>query len=279
MTPIQRRLVVHGISYFLLALGAIPMLVPLVWMLSTALKTDIQVFRFPPIWIPQPVVWNNFVQALARPSLPFLRFLANSTFITCLATLGTLCSSSVVAFALSRIHWRGRNTLFFVVVVTMLLPREVTIVPQFILYRMFHWIDTFLPLIVPSFFATPFYVFILRQYMMTLETEIDQAARIDGCNTWMVFQYIVLPQCVPALLTVTLLSLQAHWNEFMGPLVFLSSTNKFTATLGLSLFNGQYSTDWNHLMAASLIVMLPVLVLFAVAQKYFVQGIVTTGIK
>jgi ABC-type glycerol-3-phosphate transport system permease component len=279
MTPKRKKAWLDVFTYLIMGLGAVIILIPLIWMLSTSLKNDAQIFKFPPAWIPSPVVWDNFVKSMTYESLPFPRFFANSIFVTLVSTFGTLLASSIVAFAFARIRWAGRDMLFAIVIMTMMLPREVIIIPEFIMFKTFGWVDTYLPLIVPAFFGNPFYIFLLRQYMRTITPELDQAARMDGCGTWTVFYRIVLPQCVPALLTVTLFSIQSHWNEFLGPLIYLNTTNKFTMSLGLSMFSGQYGTEWGLLMAASLMAMLPILILFAVAQKYFIQGVVVTGVK
>lgn len=275
----RMRIVLDVLTYVILALGACVILVPLVWMLSTSLKTDAQIFKFPPEWIPDPFMWSNYKSSMVDYGLPFARFFLNSGLITVLSTIGALISSSVVAFAFSRLSWQGRDALFFLVIVTMMIPREVVLVPEFILFKSLGWIDTFLPLIVPAFFGHPFYIFILRQYMMGITPEMDQAARIDGCGTWRVYWNIIMPQCRLVLITVVIFSIQSNWNEFIGPLVYLNSMKNFTVSIGLSMFSGQYGTEWGLLMAASLLVMLPILILFAVAQRHFIQGIVITGIK
>jgi multiple sugar transport system permease protein len=281
MTQSQSRakLIADILTYVVLAVGACIIMIPLVWMLSTSLKTEAQIFKFPPEWIPDPVMWSNYKKSMMDYGLPFGRFFLNSALVTTLSTIGALLSSSIVAFAFSRLAWKGRDILFFLVIITMMIPREVVLVPEFILFRTFGWIDTFLPLIVPAFFGHPFYIFIMRQYMMGISPEMDQAARIDGCNTWRVYWNIIMPQCVLVLLTVVIFSIQASWNDFIGPLVYLNSTKNFTVSIGLSMFSGQYGTEWGLLMAASLLVMAPILLLFAVAQKHFIQGIVITGIK
>lgn len=279
MTRKQSKAVMDVLTYTIIGLGALVILLPLIWMLSTALKENAQIFKFPPELIPSPFNWGNFAQALTYQSLPFPLFYLNSVTVTVLSTMGSLMASSIVAFAFSRIRWAGRDVLFIIVIATMMLPREVIIVPEFILFKTFGWVDTFLPLIVPSFFGNAFYIFLLRQYMRTISPELDQAARMDGCGTWKVFYKIILPQCKPALLTVMLFSIQSHWNEFIGPLIYLNNTENFTVSLGLSMFSGQYGTQWGLLMAASLMAMLPIIILFAVAQRYFIQGVVITGVK
>jgi len=266
-------------TYAVLSIGAACVALPFLWLLSTSLKTRQQIFRFPPEWVPEPFVWENYVVALTYQGLPFARFFANSAFVTVVATIGAVASSALVAFAFSRLGWRGRDALFVVVLVTMIFPKEITIIPEFVLFRSFGWLDTFLPLIAPAYFGQPFFIFLLRQYMLTISPEMDQAAAIDGCGPWRTFRHIVLPQCAPALMTVGIFSIQGHWNDFLGPLVFLNSIEHFTMNLGLSMFSGQYGTEWGYLMAASTLAMLPILVLFAVAQKYYIAGIVVTGVK
>lgn len=267
------------ITYTLLLVGIIIVMVPIVWLISTALKDNQQIFRQPPSLIPSPVRWENFMQSMTHSGLPFTRFFLNSFIITIISTIGAVISSFIVAFSFARLRWFGQKTLFFIVVMTMVIPAEVIIVPQFIIYKSIGWVDTFAPLIVPSFFGGAFFIFILRQYMMTIPKEMDEAAKIDGCNTWNILWKIIFPQSIPAALAIAIYSIQGHWNAFLEPLIYLSSTKKFTITLGLSLFNGQYSTEWGLLMAASIIVVSPILLMFIFAQKYFIQGVVISGVK
>lgn len=266
-------------AYVLLSIGLAIILIPLVWMVSTALKDLQQIFRFPPTVMPHPVRWSNFREALTMDDLPFFRFFGNSVIITISAALGSVVSSTLVAFAFARLNWRGRDLLFFVVIATMMIPRETTLVPRFILFRDFGWLDTYLPLVVPEYFANPFFVFLLRQYMLTIPLEIDQAAIIDGCNEWQVMTRVIVPISRLAILTVTVFAIQTHWNEFTDPLVFISSLDRFPISLGLAMFKGQYGTDYHLLMAASLVAMLPLIIIFAIFQKQFVEGVVVTGIK
>lgn len=269
----------HGLAaYVVLGWGGLFILAPLAWMLSTSLKTRSEVFRFPPEWIPEAFLWRNYVEALTL--LPFDVFFWNTVFITGLAVLGELASSAVVAFAFARLRWKYRNALFMVVLATMMLPRQVTLIPTFILFtRVFGWKDTFYPLIVPSFFAVPFFVFLLRQFYMTLPFDLDDAATIDGCSKLGVFWRIVLPLAKPALAAVAIFSFQFHWNDFFYPLIYLFDKDKFTLALGLRFFQGNYGTDWHYLMAASLVVMLPVILVFFFAQRVFIQGVVYHGFK
>ena len=275
----QRRALGDALTYLVLLLGGIILMIPVAWLLSTSLKDNQQIFRWPPSLLPDPVIWENYVDAMSFSSLPFGRFFLNTFMITSLSTLGAVFSCYIVAFSFSRLRWKGRNTLFFVVVLTMIIPIEVIIVPRFIIYKSIKWLDTYWPLILPHWFSTPYCVFLLRQYMMTIPREMDEAAIIDGCNRWQTLWLIIFPQSMMAAMAVIIFTVQGSWNELLEPLIYLSSMNKYTVTLGLSFFNGQYSTQWGMLMAASILVVSPILLLFIVAQKYFIQGIVVSGVK
>lgn len=275
----SERVAQNVVAYIVLSIGLVIIMIPLIWMVSTALKDLQQVFRFPPTIIPDPVRWSNFREALTKDTLPFAAFYRNTIVITTVATIGAVTSSTVVAFSFSRLRWRGRDALFFLVIITMMIPREITLVPRFILFRSFGWIDSFLPLTVPEFFGNPFFIFLLRQYMLTVPVEIDQAATIDGCNEWQVMTRVIIPTSRVAILTVLIFSVQQTWNEFTDPLVFINTLSRFPISLGLAMFKGQYGTDYNLLMAASLLTMIPLIVLFAIFQRHFVDGVVVTGVK
>jgi multiple sugar transport system permease protein len=255
------------------------LLVPIVWLLSTSLKDNQQIFRWPPSLLPSPALWENFPNSMTYSGLPFGRFFLNTVFITTVSALGAVASCYIVAFSFSRLRWKGRNALFFVVVMTMIIPIEVIIVPRFMIYRSIHWLDSYLPLILPHWFSTPYCVFLLRQYMMTIPREMDEAATIDGCNHWQTLWRIIFPQSKTAAMAVIIFTVQGCWNDLLEPLIYLSSMDRYTATLGLSFFNGQYGTQWGMLMAAAILVVSPILLLFIVAQKYFIQGIVVSGVK
>ncbi|MBV7330587.1 carbohydrate ABC transporter permease [Chloroflexi bacterium TSY] len=272
-----QNLLNYTLIYAILIAGACVTLAPLAWMISTSLKKRSAVFRFPPEWIPDPVLWTNYPEALTL--LPFGTFFVNTVIITFLAVLGELVSSSVVAYSFARLRWKGRNLLFIIVLATMMLPRQVTLIPVFIIFRNLDWINTFRPLIVPSWFGIPFFIFLLRQFYMTIPFDLDDAAAIDGCSRFGVFWRIVLPLSKPALAAVAIFSFQFHWNDFFQPLIYLFDKEKFTLALGLRFFQGNYGTDWHYLMAASLVVMLPVILVFFFAQKIFIQGVVYTGFK
>ena len=263
--------------YAILIAGALVILAPLAWMISTSLKNRSAIFRFPPEWIPDPVLWHNYPEALTI--LPFGTFFINTVIVTLLAVLGELISSAVVGYSFARLRWKGRNLLFVVVLATMMLPRQVTLIPVFIIFRSLDWINTFAPLVVPSWFGVPFYIFLLRQFYMTIPFDLDDAAAIDGCSRLGVFWRIVLPLSKPVLASVAIFSFQYHWNDFFQPLIYLFDNEKFTLALGLRFFQGNYGTEWHYLMAASLVVMLPLILVFFFAQKIFIQGVVYTGFK
>ncbi len=264
--------------YSLLIAGGIIILVPFFWMVSTSLKIPGREFIYPPQWIPRPVNWSNYPEGWTL--FPFTRWLGNTLFITIFSIVGQVASVSLVAYSFARLRYPGRNILFLVCLATMMLPRQVTMIPVFILFRHLRWIDTFKPLIVPFYFAVgAFFIFLMRQFYLTIPTELEDAARIDGCNTFGIFLRIMLPLSRPALGIVAVFSFMGHWNDFMGPLIYLSSTEKFTLALGLRLFQGQFYVSWTRLMAVSILILLPCIAIFFIAQKYYIQGIVITGIK
>jgi ABC-type glycerol-3-phosphate transport system permease component len=266
-------LIVHGI----LLVGLVFMLAPLVWMISTSLKDPAYVFNLPPQWLPQPVRWSNYAQAFQQE--PLLRYFGNTALITGLDVVGKVASCSLVAFAFSRLRWRGRDALFLVMLSTLMLPPQVTLIPQFVGYRVIGWTNTFLPLIVPNFFGGPFLTFLLRQFFMSLPQELDAAARIDGASTFGIFWRIILPQARPGLAAVAIFEFTGAWNDFLGPLIYLNTPDHFTLALGLRAFVAEWGPQWHLLMAASLVTIFPVLLLFFLGQRYFIQGIVFSGVK
>jgi multiple sugar transport system permease protein len=267
----------QGITYIALTLGAILFTIPFLWMVSTSLKSPGDILLLPPKWIPNPVVWENYPEAWT--SLPFTRFLVNTCTITFSCIIGNMLSCTLVAYGFSRLRFPSRGFWFAVLLSTMMLPRQVTMIPVFVLFRNLGWLNTLKPLIVPSYFGNAFYIFLLRQFFMTLPQELDDAATIDGCSTFGIYRQIILPLAKPALATVAVFSFISHWNDFLGPLIYLTSREKMTIAVGLRLFRGQYSTEMHLLMAASTVAVLPILVIYFVAQKYFIQGIALTGMK
>ncbi len=268
--------------YTLAILTALAFSLPFFWTVTSSLKTAAEIRQVPPTFIPQDVRWANYSDVFRIA--PFAKFIWNTAVITSLAMIGQIISAAAVAFGFTRFRFPGRDWLFFVVLSTMMLPWQVTIVPQFLLFRYLGWINTFMPLIIPSFFGGgAFFIFLLRQFFMTIPRDLDEAAKLDGASSVRIFWNIILPLSGPALATVAIFSFLQHWNEFIGPLIFLNTQDKFTLSIGLRYFMvNPFENDEPReaiLMAASLIVALPSLVLFFVAQKYFVRGIVTTGLK
>jgi ABC-type glycerol-3-phosphate transport system permease component len=273
----QRRTAGHVIVHLLLWLGVVLMFIPLAWTLSTSLKPVSDIYIFPPKWIPNPIRWENYREAVT--AIPFLTYLKNTVIITGLSIVGKVASVTLVGFAFARLQWWGREVFFVIMLATMMLPPHVTLIPQFVLFKQFGWIDTFYPLIVPQFFGGPYLTFLARQFFMTLPRDLDDAARIDGCSSWGVFARVIMPLSKPVIIMIVILVFNGTWNEFLMPLIYLQNQNNFTLALGLRMFQGEAATSWHLLMAASLLTMLPVLVLFFTAQRYFMQGIVFTGVK
>lgn len=274
------RRLFHALFVYVLVLpGAILFMIPLVWMLSSALKDQKQIFIFPPQWIPNPILWENFPKAW-NDFLPFNRFLVNSLIITTNNIVGNLISCSLAAFAFARLRARGKNFFFVLVLATMLLPQEVTVIPQYVLFTKLGWNDTWLPLMVPPWFGWAFFIFLLRQFFMGIPRELDEAARLDGASSWRILWNIVIPLSKPALATVVIFGFIGNWNNFLYPLIYIRSTNNQVLAVGLNMFRGAYgNTNYNYMMAASLLVLLPVLVVFFFGQRLFVRGIALTGIK
>ena len=262
--------------HLLLCGGALVSLFPLFWLVSTALKLNGREWLFPPEWIPNPARPENFLDAWRE--LPALLFLRNSTAVALLATAGNVLAASFVAFGFARLRFVGRDVWFLVLVSTLMLPSVVTLIPTFILFRYLHWFDTLLPLIVPSWLGGgAFNVFLIRQFYATLPMELDEAARVDGASSFWIYWRVLLPLSGPALAAVAIFGFIHHWNDFLNPLVFTNSVETRTLAVGLKLLQSAYGTSWNLIMAGSVWMLLPVLVLFFVAQRYFIRGIALTG--
>jgi multiple sugar transport system permease protein len=305
----KARIFQRILIYAMLLLGSISFLMPLLLMISTGLKPIEQTMSAPPTWIPYKLYvqkdgvlteikqaevgnypassivkkpaprWSNYVEAIKAMKL-FPRYLRNTLILCVLTVIGTVISSSLAAYGFSRIEWRGRNGLFVLALATMMVPFPVTMVPMYSLFRWLGWIGTLRPLWVGSFFAGAFNVFLLRQFFMTLPKDLSEAARIDGCSEFRIFWQIVLPLCKPALMVVGLFQFMYTWNDFMGPLIYLTNQNDFTLAIGLQFFQSQTGgTEWHYLMAASTLVALPIIILFFFTQKTFIEGISMTGIK
>ena len=272
------RITKTALTYLVLIGLSCVFLIPFFWMLSTSLTEASKVIVRDREWIPHPFMWSNYYKALTV--LPFHLFLKNTLIITICCIIGQTLSASLVAFGFSRMRFPGRNVLFIMVLSTMMLPVQVTQIPTFVLFTYLRWIDTLKPLIVPAFFGGgAFFIFLLRQFFMTIPSELEDAAKIDGCSPLGIFWNVALPLSKPALATVAIFSFMGHWNDFMGPLIYIQSMENKTLALGLNSFRSLHGTEYHLLMAASISVLLPVLIIFFCAQKYFVQGIVLSGIK
>ena len=253
-------------------------LLPFIWMVRSALMNLSQIFEMPPVWIPDPIQWDNFTRALTI--LPFDRFFVNTVIIVAVSVAGTVLSSTIAAFGFSRILWKGRNLVFGILLSSMMLPGAVTLIPTFLGWRMLGFYDTYAPLLVPAFFGGGmFNVFLLRQFYMTIPRDFDEAAVMDGAGYFQIYWRIILPLSRSAIIVVALFTFMGAWNDFFGPLIYLKSTEKFTLALGLQMFQGAYTSQWDLLMAASTAVVLPCVIVFLIGQKYFLEGIALTGLK
>lgn len=274
----KSRMVGHIATHIVLILVGLFFLLPFFWMLSTALKSDQQIFVNPPVWIPDPVKWDNFAKAVTV--IPFFQYMGNTCKVAFMDVLGTVLACPLVAYGLSRLEWKGRDFLFFLTISVMMIPHEVTMIPQFIMYSKMGLVGTYVPLYLASFFGgRPFMIFLLRQFFMNLPRDLEDAARIDGASELKVYAKVVLPLVVPGVLTVALFRFMNSWNDFLGPLLYLSDDQKYTITIGLQMFTTQYSTQWSLLMAASLLTAIPVVVVYFLVQKRFIEGITFSGIK
>lgn len=273
-----QRTVKNAVVYTLLVVIAVAMTSPFIWTVSTALKARGAEFTYPPKLIPQPVMWSNFADAMT--ALPFHLFFRNTLTITAINVIGTLIVASMAAYAFARIDFAGRRFWFAVVLSTMMLPSVITMVPNYIIMVKIGWVDTFLPLTVPAVLGGgAFWIFVLRQFFSTIPREMDEAARIDGAGHLRILVQIILPLSKPALASVAVLNFIGHWNEFFYANIYLDTLEKKTLSIGLRLFQTQYETRWNLMMAASVVVLIPVLIVFFMAQKYFVQGINVSGLS
>ena len=280
--PLAMRRVRLAIKYVTAIVIAIVFLTPIVWTLSTSLKDVSTVALFPPTLLPDPPHPENYAEIFQKS--PFARWIANSVVITLAATLGTVISATLVAYSFARFRYPGRDVFFFLTIGTLILPTEVTIVPAYLLFRGLGWLDTFAPLIVPSWLGGgAFYIFLLRQFFLTLPREFDDAAKIDGANSFQTLLFVLLPLSRAALTTVVVISFISHWDEFFLPLIYLNTPTLFPLSLGLRYFQntllGEGLPMFHLLMAGATIALIPPVVLFIVAQRYFVQGIVMSGIK
>lgn len=274
---ILRRAVGPALGYAVLLAGAALFVLPFLWMISISLKDPVEVAAPGLNLIPHKALWTNYPKALTI--MPFHLYLLNTLQVTVLSVIGSVISSSIVAFAFARLKAPGRNLLFFLVLATIMLPAEVLMIPRFVIFRSIGWYDTLLPLYVPAFFGSAFYIFLIRQFFLTIPSDLEDAAKIDGCSPFRTYWQVFMPLSKPVLVTVAVFSFVSHWNDFMTPLIYLNSVDKRTLALGLATFQDVWGVDIVSLMAASTAVLIPVLVIFFLAQRYFVQGVVMSGMK
>jgi multiple sugar transport system permease protein len=274
----RKNPIVLWLTYGILIVVALVMLFPFAWLVSSSLKSELGVFSYPPEWIPNPPMWQNYVEAMTFR--PFHLYLRNSLAIAFLNIIAVVVSSSLCAYGFARIRFWGRDFWFAVVIATILLPNIVTLVPQFIIFTRLGWVNSILPLTVPLFFGGgAFNIFLLRQFFRTIPEELADAARIDGCSEFGIYWRIMLPLSKPALITVAIFTFLASWNDLLGPLVYLRDPDTYTVAVGLAQFRGAMVTRWDLQMAAAAAMILPVVILFFFSQRYFIKGIVMTGLK
>ncbi len=267
------------VAWILLLTGTILFLSPLYIMLAIAFKTPWELATTSSLIWPKYPTWDNFITVLTNPNVSFLLFFKNSTIIATLTTLGIVLSSSLVAYPFARMNFRGKDRLFILLLSTMMLPAIVTLIPTYVIYKHLQWVNTFYPLILPSFFGDALSIFLLRQFFKTIPKEIDEAAMLDGASHWTIFWKIIIPLSKPALSTVVVFAFIASWRDFLGPLIYLNDPEKQTLELGLRTYQNLHFEQWHLLMAGSVLVMIPILIIFAIGQRYFIKGIVMTGLK
>lgn len=275
------NLVKMGLTYSLLIIISLIFITPLLWLLSSSLHGLDDVFAVPFQWLPDQIHWHNYLEAMTV--IPFVHYLTNTIFITIMVIIATVFSSTLAAFGFSRLKFYGRKQLFALCIATMLLPGQVTVIPLYVLFSKLGWVDSYLPLIVPAFFGSPFYIFMLRQFFQTIPFEYDEAARLDGAGPLRIYWSIILPLARPAIATVVVFSFIGVWNDFFNPLIYINSFEKATLTLGLNFLKtqiiGSGITQWHLLMAASVLVLVPNVVIFFLAQRHFIKGINVGGLR
>ncbi|WP_152361916.1 carbohydrate ABC transporter permease [Microlunatus speluncae] len=263
-------------AYVILVLTSAAFLLPLLWMISTSLKSESAVIRTPPEFFPDAVHPENYPQAWS--AMPFNVFLLNSIIVTALSMIGNLVSCILPAYAFARLRARLRGPMFLALLATMMIPAQVTLVPKYLLFAKLGWVDSYLPLVLPNFFGSALLIFLLRQFFTSIPEELVDSARVDGAGELRILWSIMLPLSRPAIATVTLLSFIGTWPEYLDPLIYLRSTEKFTIPLGIAMFRGQYDTQYHLMMAVSVLALIPIVITFLAAQKYFIRGITLTGL-
>ena len=282
------RLLQSAAIYALLAAGAVLVSLPLYWLVRSSLMAEGDLFVWPPLLWPHPFVWSNYVEIFQLPYIPLPLFFRNSVVIALCSVAGDLFSASAVGYAFGRLRWWGRDQLFAFLIATLFIPPQVTVIPLFLIVKQLGWLNTLYPLIAPSWFGHALYIFLMRQFIMTIPSELDDAARIDGCGTFRIYRYIVVPLSVPALATIAVFSFQTKWNQFFEPLIYINKADMFPLAVGVRMFRSALvspgggvsgNVSWSHLLAAAVVMVLPIVVIFFSAQRVFLQGIVVSGVK
>lgn len=262
-------------AFILMLLVGMVMVFPLIWMIRSSVMTQSEIFRKPMQWLPGAIQWGNYVDIMTLR--PFARWLCNSTFVVAFNVAGTMLTCSMAAFAFARLRFRGRDAVFALVLAAMMIPSATLLIPQFMIWKALRGIDTYVPLILGAFGAPGFYTFMLRQFYKGIPMDIDEAAKMDGAGPLRIYLDLIIPLSKAPLVTVAIFTFTNCWNDFMGPLIYLSSEKKYTAALGLRSFIGMYTGQWHYLMAASTVLVIPVIILFACCQKVFIKGIDLSG--
>ena len=263
------------LSYVLMTVIGIILIIPLLWMVFTSLKPMEEIVRYPPTFFPEKIVWENYLDTIA--AFPFWRYARNTLFITVLVVIGNVLSNSFIAYGFAKLDFPGKKLMFALVLSTMMIPGFVTMIPQYVLFSKIGWVGTYLPLIVPSFFGNAFNIFLMRQLYLSIHNEVIEAAEIDGANHLYIWSHLMLPLTKPALITIAINSFNAAWNDFLGPLLYIQDQEKYTLQIGLQVFQNQATTQWNYLMAGATLVLIPTILLFFFAQRYFIEGMDLTG--
>jgi multiple sugar transport system permease protein len=271
------KFITKALEYAVVVVSAFLILLPFIWMFLSSFKVNAEIFVYPPKWVPSVWRWENYKRVL--DAMPFGTFTFNSLKISTLSVIGQLLSCSLAAFAFARLKFPGRDIMFTIWLACLMIPTQVLIIPLYAIYNTLGLIDTHLPLILPNFFGGAFGTFLLRQFFMTIPTDFDDAATIDGATKLQIYWHIYLPMAKPALATLAVFVFMANWNDLLGPIIYLTSYNKMTLSVGLAFFKGQYTTDWPLLMSGALISIIPITVVYAFAQRYFVNGVVLSGLK
>ncbi|EQA3604874.1 carbohydrate ABC transporter permease [Enterococcus hirae] len=263
------------VSYLLMTAIGLVLITPLLWMVFTSLKPMEEIVRYPPTFFPEKIVWQNYLDTIT--AFPFWRYARNTLLITVLVVFGNVLSNSFIAYGFAKLDFPGKKLMFALVLSTMMIPGFVTMIPQYVLFSKIGWVGTYLPLIVPSFFGNAFNIFLMRQFYLSINDELIEAAEIDGANHFYIWSRLMLPLTKPALITIAIHSFNAAWNDFLGPLLYIQDQEKYTLQIGLQVFQNQATTQWNYLMAGATLVLIPTILMFFFAQRYFIEGMDLTG--